>query len=240
MPLIHIEDRKTNSESEFNDQKSSQVSLLLVNKEAKLESFSLELTVGEAWAKVFSETQKSLMQIDSNGILIGRHDSIVIEVAEEIHVPNNMYGLLVPTASLFLGLGILIAPAKIEPGYSGKLTLRLFNTTNEKYILKQGHKLGSAIFFPTDATLEHATKKMERGANTPTYGKLKLCWQWVKNNPHSWINPVLNLIGSSTVAALMTIYLTSNQSSATNKPQTESGQQSAASASAASAASPKK
>lgn len=234
MPLIHIEDRKTNSESEFNEQRSSQVSLLLVNKEAKLESFSLELTVGTAWAKVFSDTQKSLIQIDSNGIQIGRHDSIVIEVAEEIHVPNNMYGLLVPTGSLFLGLGILIAPAKIEPGYSGKLTLRLFNTTSEKYTLKPGHKLGSAIFFPTDTTLEHETKKRERGANTPTYGKLKRGWQWVKNNPHSWVNPVLNLIGSSTVAAFITIYLTTSQTSTNTKLHTESNLQSSAPASAAS------
>jgi len=240
MSLIHIKDRKTTSEFEFNEQKSSQASLLLVNEEAKFDSFSLELTVGTAWAKVFSKIQKSLIQIDSNGIRIGRHDSIVIEVAEEIHVPNNMYGILVPTGSLFLGLGILIAPAKIEPGYSGKLTLRLFNTTSEKYILKAGHKLGSAIFFPTDTTLEHATIKRERGANTPTYGRLKRSWQWLKSNPHSWVNPLLGLIGSSTVAAFITIYLTNNLISTTKKPQTESNQQSAASASASAVSSPQK
>ena len=175
--------------------------MLLVNDKATTERFSLELTVGAAWARVFSSTEKNFIHIDENGVRIGRHDSIVIEVAEEIHVPNNMYGLLVPTGSLFLGLGILVAPAKIEPGYSGKLTLRLFNTTSEKHTLKLGQKLGSAIFFPTETTIDHPTLKRERGASTPTYGRWTRFKKWVAANPIVWIPIVINFIGSSTVSA---------------------------------------
>lgn len=206
MTVIHLQDRNTTLETLFNSQRSSQASVLLVNKEAKVERFSLELTVGTSWAKIFSPSQRSFVQIDSNGVRIGRHDSIVIEVAEDIHVPNNMYGILVPTGSLFLGLGILIAPAKIEPGFAGKLTLRLFNTTAEKYTLKTGQKLGSAIFFPTDTTVDHETLRRERGVNVNTYSWYFGLYQWLKTNPLSWIPWIVTLVGSSTAAVLITTF----------------------------------
>jgi hypothetical protein len=116
-----------------------------------------------------------------------------------------MYGLLVPTGSLFLGLGVLVAPAKIEPGYSGKLTLRLFNTTAEKHTLTIGQKLGSAIFFPTETTLDHATLKRERGTSTPTYGKFVRMKKWAATNPVIWITMIINILGSSTVAAFVAL-----------------------------------
>jgi deoxycytidine triphosphate deaminase len=205
MSVIHIKERSTPDEELFTEQKSSQASLLLINEQAITDRFSLELTVGTAWAKVFSSTEKSFVQIDANGVQIGRHDSIVIEVAEDIRVPNNMYGLLVPTGSLFLGLGVLVAPAKIEPGYSGKLTLRLFNTTAEKHTLTIGQKLGSAIFFPTETTLDHATLKRERGTSTPTYGKFVRMKKWAATNPVIWITMIINILGSSTVAAFVAL-----------------------------------
>src|SRR5690606_992918 len=83
---------------------------------------------------------------------IRAHGSIVVEAAEEIWIPNNRYGILVPTGSMFLSRGILIAPAKIEPAFRGRMKLRLFNTTSKKTIVKKGEKLGSAVFFQTEST----------------------------------------------------------------------------------------
>jgi deoxycytidine triphosphate deaminase len=225
MTIIHLQGRNTSDETLFNAQKSSQVSMLLVNEEAKVERFSLELTVGTAWASVFSPSQKNFVQIDSRGVKIGRHDSIVIEVAEDIHVPNNMYGILVPTGSLFLGLGILIAPAKIEPGFSGKLTLRLFNTTAEKYTLKTEQKLGSAIFFATDTTVDHETLKRERGVSLQTYPFYARLWHWLKTNPLSWIPWIITLIGSSTSAVLITTFLLRNNPPPNAQPSAQTAAQ---------------
>lgn len=231
MAVIHLKDRSTNDALAFNDQRSSHASMLFVNNETAVERFSLELTVGAAWAKVFSPKQKDFIQIDAGGIRIGRHDSIVIEVAEDIQVPNNMYGILVPTGSMFLGLGILIAPAKIEPGYSGKLMLRLFNTTAEKHTLKTGQKLGSAIFFSTDTTMNHAPFMRERGASVKEIKRSARIWQWFRTNPLLWIPWLVTLIGSSTMSVLITTIILRNNPPQTSQQNQTSHQRGAAVAS---------
>ncbi|MDF5995101.1 hypothetical protein P4200_12665 [Pseudomonas aeruginosa] len=71
-----------------------------------------------------------------------------MEAAEEIKVPHNRYGIVLPTGSLFLSRGVLVASAKVEPAFDGKLKLRIFNTTNKNVCLTKGEKLGSVIFSP--------------------------------------------------------------------------------------------
>ena len=152
MSVVHIQNRSTSDERSFEENSSSDRSLLWLSENAKAEAFSIDLTVGEQWSEKYGPTSNEMHRIADEGMHILRHGSVVVTSAEEIRVPHNMYGVLVPTGSLFLDKGILIAPAKVEPAFGGNLKLRLFNTTSLKHTLKRGDKLGSVIFFSTETT----------------------------------------------------------------------------------------
>lgn len=152
MSVIEIGGRIAKDEKTFSDVGLSDKSLLYLKGGLEPGAYSIDLSVGGAWNESYGLTSGQLYRIPQEGLDIGRHGSIVIEVAEDISVPHNMYGILVPTGSLFLDRGILIAPAKVEPCFSGFLKLRLFNTTGYKYCLKSGDKIASVIFFSTENT----------------------------------------------------------------------------------------
>lgn len=155
MSIIFIKDRVTSNAEKFKDNVASNLSYLLVEPTAKIENFSVELTVGSAWSESYGQNSSQMQRIALDGLELGRHGSIVVEVAEKIKVPYNMYGIIVPTGSLFLDRGVLIAPAKVEPSYTGKLKLRLFNTTSLKHAIRPGDKLASILFFATEKTRFH-------------------------------------------------------------------------------------
>lgn len=155
MSVLQIKGRTTNSQTDFEAFSLSSNSYIYTTAvDANLEEFSIELSLGEGWNDNYSDRDKNLRRIDES-ITVNRQGSIVVEVQEEIRVPHNRYGIVLPTGSLFLSRGVLIASAKVEPAFCGKLKLRMFNTTKQKIILKKGEKLGSVIFFPTESTKIH-------------------------------------------------------------------------------------
>lgn len=152
MSVVHIRNRITRDQRSFEENSYSDRSLLWLSEKAKAEAFSIDLTVGDQWSEKYGPTSNEMHKIADDGMQILRHGSVVVTAAENIRVPHNMYGVLVPTGSLFLDKGILIAPAKVEPSFNGHLKLRLFNTTALKHSLNKGDKLGSVIFFSTETT----------------------------------------------------------------------------------------
>ena len=196
MSLVHIKSRITDNEKTFQDFSSSDQSNLYLadSKNCQVESFSLELTLGDGWSDRYSENETQLKSINDDGIKIARHGSVVVEVREDIKVPHNLYGILVPTGSLFLGKGILIAPSKIEPSFKGKLKLRLFNTSNEIFCLQKKVKLASAIFFSTDVTEFHNEITRASNIDKVQLSKREKILRWIKQNPPTWLGWLVSII----------------------------------------------
>jgi deoxycytidine triphosphate deaminase len=211
MSVLQIKGRTTKSHTDFDAASYSSNSLILTNaRDDRIEEFSLELSVGEGWSDNYSGNDKNLWRI-VDGMTIKGHDSVVVEAAEEIKVPHNRYGIVLPTGSLFLSRGVLVASAKVEPAFDGKLKLRIFNTTNKNVQLTKGEKLGSVIFFSTEST--HTQNPIKRGSEISTLpitrrARLK---KWFSLNPTIWIGWTLNLIGSSLVSSLI-LYWNTNRS----------------------------
>lgn len=207
MSIIQIKGRTTSDERLFRDNSYSGSSYILTDADEKnIEEFSIEITIGEGWSDNYSPTNKKMMKIDDE-ISIGARASIVIEAKEEIWVPFNRYGIIVPTGSMFLSKGILVAPAKIEPAFQGKLMLRLINTTQSKYVLKKGEKLASAIFFPTESTKHHLAKIRGSDISEIKQTKLSRAIRWLKLNKTTWIGWIISLIGSSLITFILTYFL---------------------------------
>lgn len=208
MSVINIRGRVTDSETSFNTSAYSDQSLVLTNSEKnRIEAFSLELSVGDAWALTYSSTKKQLNSIPDAGIEIPSRGSVVVKVKERIRMPHNLYGVILPTGSLFLSSGILIAPAKIEPSFSGHLKLRLFNTTQVPHHLGKGDKLASAIFFQTEVTVhnEEITRDSDVAANHES--RISKVWSWTKLNRVAVIGWCVTLIGSSLVSSIGLYFL---------------------------------
>ncbi|WP_329763817.1 dCTP deaminase domain-containing protein [Stenotrophomonas geniculata] len=207
MSVIEISRRISQDEKTFLDSSSSDKSLLYLKGGLDPGAYSIDLSVGCAWNERYGPTSSQLYRIPQDGLDIGRHGSIVIEVAEDIKVPHNMYGILVPTGSLFLDRGILIAPAKVEPSFSGHLKLRLFNTTEYKYCLRSGDKIASIVFFSTENTsFQPKSEKISATVDTKVPFKKRFDG-WVSRNHNQLITWAIMIVCSSASAALFSSLL---------------------------------
>lgn len=209
MPVVKIKGRTTSSEDIFSANNQSANSLIYTSADnACLEEFSIELTVGEGWNEKYSPENKNLIQVEKEIILRG-HGSIVVEVAEEIRVPHNRYGIVLPTGSLFLARGVLIAAAKVEPAFNGKLKVRMYNTTGRKVRIAKGAKVGSIVFMATESTSALPTIYRNSEISVSRTTTLKRLGKWASNNKVQLITWFLSVISSSMMAVIVTYFFLS-------------------------------
>jgi deoxycytidine triphosphate deaminase len=206
MSILYLPGRTTDIEKEYRDQQVADASKILVDEAAQIESFSIELTVGTNWSESYGKTN-AMVKIDDTGIELASGRSVVIEVAERIGVPFNMYGLVIPTGSLFLDQGIIIAAAKIEPAFQGKLKLRLVNSSGERRKVVIGQKVASAIFFATDHTMFHADVTKRPVTVVPSVPARRRFSRWISVNRITVIGWVITLIGSSFTSVMINRYI---------------------------------
>lgn len=203
MSVVHINARTTRDQKSFEENSTSDKSLLWISENANAENFSIDLTVGDQWSEKYGPKSNEMHKISDEGMRILRHGSVVVTAAENIRVPHNMYGVLVPTGSLFLDKGILIAPAKVEPSFTGYLKLRMFNTTAFKHTLKKGDKLGSIIFFSTETTQFQNTVTKDSVLISKPEPLTERALQWLNRNIYQLVTWIVSLFGGSMMAALL-------------------------------------
>ena len=206
MSVVQVKGRTTKIETEFDSLSLSVNSLILTDAEdSNVEEFSLELSVGDGWSDSYSISNRSLWKIDE-GITVRGRDSIVVEAREFIRVPHNRYGVVLPTGSLFLSRGILVASAKVEPAFMGKLKLRIFNTTNKSVYLKSGEKLGSVVFFSTESTQRHNVISRAGEISTVPVSRMTKLKKWLSLNRNLWIGWIVSILSSSVVSFVLSYF----------------------------------
>lgn len=151
MSVQRLAGRTTSSEEDFKKFSLSPESLLFLNGSEPVHTdyYSIDLTVGSGWSTSYSERSKNLYSLDGE-ISISSGKSLVIELDEQIWIPHNRYGLIVPTGEIGLTHGLLFAPTKVEPNFKGRLKVRLFNTGVDKVPLVRGQRMASLLLFSTD------------------------------------------------------------------------------------------
>lgn len=210
MSIVYLPTRTTCINEDYRKQLSADASKILVDKDAKIENFSIELTVGTNWSESYGKTN-AMVTIDKTGVDLAPGRSVVVEVAESIGIPFNMYGLVIPTGSLFLDQAIIIAAAKIEPAFQGRLKLRLVNNSGERRNIAIGQKVASAIFFATDHTAFHADVIKRPVTVVPAIPIKRRLARWISANPVvviGWtITIVVALVGSSVTALMVSHFV---------------------------------
>jgi deoxycytidine triphosphate deaminase len=172
----------------------------------RIEEFSVEVSVGEGWNDRYSDKDRRLWKIEKDIYLRG-HGSIVVEVAEELRIPYNRYGILLPTGSLFLARGVMIASAKIEPAFHGKIKVRMYNTTREKIKIPKGTKIGSIVFFSTESTspLPNIYKTSELSSSS--IPRRTLIKNWIFSNRITVIGWIVTFLSSSMLATIILYFV---------------------------------
>lgn len=220
MSIISVKERSTNDINQYEKFKRSDASLILANS-TSTEEFSVELTIGNCWAEVIDKDNPEMFSFNGDNAILKPNSSIVVEVSEKIHVPFNVYGMIVPTGTAFLEKGIIIGAGKVEPSYNGKLKILLYNTSKVKRELKSGEKLASAIFFRTDRTITSPLFFNEDSVNTRNKTILNKITSFIKQDPKFIVSQFLMLISSSLVAALFTWFMLTQHDVGTDNIQKE-------------------
>jgi deoxycytidine triphosphate deaminase len=206
MAVQQIRGRTTNSQDKFESCSFSSNSFIYTNaSDENIEPFSLELTLGNGWNDSYSPSDKSMIMIKDE-IQIQKFGSIVVEVAEEIRVPHNRYGIVMPTGSLFLTKGVVFAPAKVEPAFADKLKIRLFNTTQKSVSIKKGDKLASVIFLPTETTERQIRAIRGSDISRKPPSQLDDLKRWLSQHKAIWVGWIFSFISSSLMAVLITYF----------------------------------
>lgn len=186
MSIVYLKASVTNKVLEFEKQKRSFASKILIrygndeNTNVPVEDFSLDITLGDSWNENYSYNDKGLFLIENGKITLPPKGSVVVSIRESIRMPNNKFGIVLSTGSLFLQEGVQIPSAKVEPGYSGTLKLRLVNSSNKKVFLNQNQKIASIIFFNTAHTPHLIEATNSENANIPKQGRLAKIKGWFK------------------------------------------------------------
>ncbi len=120
--------------------------ILLINIDAEQISLfndgkpncTYDFRVGELYQIVGDKKGSSPKYIGAGSeVIIKPRSFIVIATREEIYLPVRKFGYISSRVSNLMK-GIVVAPSKVDPGYSGKLMISLFNLGQNDVTLKHG------------------------------------------------------------------------------------------------------
>lgn len=150
MTVIDIQRRSTRDLGEFEHYSNSSDSLIYIDIPSNFDQHcSLELVVGK---RRFVSHREAAVPIASNGLVLRSGEFAIIEVGQKLVVPNNAYGMVTGKGHLIFK-GILISPAKIDPGFRGALRIGVFNTGGVPVTFKTGETFCSCVFFAIESEL---------------------------------------------------------------------------------------
>lgn len=187
MSVQKIENQFTTSEEQFKKNALSPESYIYVSPDTNLATsfYSADLTVGDGYSSVYSNSSKTLHSINST-LTLSPLSAIVIELSEDIWMPHNRFGILMPTGEAGLTHGLVFAPTKVEPNWKGKFKVRVFNSSNNKVTLEPGQKIASLILFSTSDMVHQAEVKRETEiSQAPLSLVQKICRSY-RDNPIHW------------------------------------------------------
>lgn len=153
MSIVDLNIRLTSNWNTFTLYSTSSDSLIFLEGEKLLPNdslVSLDLCVGQRW---WDHKSGTFYSIPEDGLSIRSHSSAVIEVAQKLAVPSNVFGF-VTGKGRFIYRGVLISPGKIDPGFNGRLRIGVYNTGSDSLLLRRGMPFCSCCFVSTETTVQ--------------------------------------------------------------------------------------
>lgn len=203
MSVVDLGIRVTQEWDKYNEYVKSNDSLIYIAGEVILKDVgpaSLNVTVGEKWHDL---TKGKVYKIPESGIKVKPGENILVETAQRIALPNNVFGVLYGTGKNIFRGGF-ISSGKINPGFNGCLKVGYYNGNKRTICFKPGDLLACCTFFNMETTTSSA---LEYYLDTPEPELLEpnswvKMWTWIKKNWYAIISVCL-----STIAIIVTIWV---------------------------------
>ena len=140
---------------------------------------SYDLRVGDEYRDHRDSGKTDLL---SNGkISLQPGSAVIIETAELVHFPKSRFGHVVPKVSL-LQQGLSNTSSKIDPGYTGKLSITVFNLGKRTVELKQGQVFCTLYVLDVGQGVLPYTKPPKRIAGNPKTSLLNELRDFIETN----------------------------------------------------------
>ncbi|MCF7970104.1 MAG: dCTP deaminase [Methylococcaceae bacterium] len=121
--------------------------------------------------KTMKTTTRTISNTDH--IIIPPNGKLLACTQEEVAMPYNTLGFIQTKGSIARGfLFAHICDGQIDPGYKGKITLELLNSSDFYYKLVPGMAIASLFVFQTDEDIEHYNGRYQ-SSSQPTAMKSK-------------------------------------------------------------------
>lgn len=99
--------------------------------------------------------------------IVRARESVIIKTGVHVQLPENTAGLLVSKSGLNVKHGIT-STGLIDQGYTGEITVKLYNNGNRDYKIERGDKISQLVIIPVlyeSVELVEELDESERGSN---------------------------------------------------------------------------
>lgn len=79
--------------------------------------------------------------------IVPKHSSATIDTGVHIDIPNGFVGMLKSKSGLNVKHGIT-SEGVIDAGYQGSIVVKLYNNSDEDYVVSRGDKISQIVFVP--------------------------------------------------------------------------------------------
>lgn len=157
MSVAYLRDRVTQNLEEYEQARASADSKVWVSISPKLDraGATFDLTVGDTYFRNGVEHK-----ILADGLPMRPGEMLVVYTQEEVALPLNMFGLITGKGRRIFQ-GLLVSTGKIDPGYSGRLLLGVFNASGKELTLQRGDALCECALILTEYHLQPTATKDE-------------------------------------------------------------------------------
>lgn len=179
--LVDLKKHITSDWNEYNNFISKKESKLYIRGKIIFDNNgpeSLNLTVGDKYI-----CNGKTIKISEDGVKVPSGKSVVLETAQQIAVPHNMFGMIAGVGINIFRNGFISA-GKIDPGFKGKLKLAYFNGNGNAITFKSGDLLACCSFWYMESSIEFSLEDYhsEPEAVVESVSGLRNIFLWLKKN----------------------------------------------------------
>lgn len=106
------------------------------------------------------------MDIDRQFIHV--HEDLIVDTGVHFEIPKGYVGFVKSKSGLSVNKCIEHGAGVVDSGYTGSVTVHLYNHGNQPYVFRKGEKLAQIVFLPipdVELVLVDKIEDTERGTN---------------------------------------------------------------------------
>lgn len=145
MAVIDLTQRLTDNWDAFAAAREREASLIFINPRPPnelIESGTVDLSVG---TRCYDPVTGEHFSIPEEGFVLLARTSVVIDSAEKVALPFNVFGLISGKGK-FIYQACFTSPGKIDPGYYDVLKVSIYNAGRNPIVLKRREPICACYF----------------------------------------------------------------------------------------------